>query len=168
MLLQSALGQSSRMLVASGWKSALRQVRWRSGGGSNVTAVPDGVHRIMSDNGQVARITLQDGKQNTLSFNTLKKMHSLLHDVEVSLPETRVAVIQAAGSVFSAGHDLNELLELEGFPKRHELFALCSEVMLLIEKLRVPVIAAVQGPAVAAGCQLAGEDSMLCRFHSKA
>ena len=37
------------------------------------------------------------------------------------------------------------------------LFAACTDVMLAIQRLPVPVIARVQGIATAAGCQLVGD-----------
>src|SRR5262249_17871598 len=63
-------------------------------------------------------------------------------------------IIQAAGPVFSSGHDLRELAD--GVEDAYRsLFALCSEVMEAIRRLPQPVIAQVQGVATAAGCQLA-------------
>src|SRR5205085_2609384 len=58
------------------------------------------------------------------------------------------------GAVFSAGHDLRELVG--GREEDHAaLFALCTEVMEAVRTLPQPVIAQVQGLATAAGCQLA-------------
>jgi enoyl-CoA hydratase/carnithine racemase len=65
----------------------------------------------------------------------------------------RVVVIEAAGSVFSAGHDLGEMVGCSADEYR-KLFALCSDVMMGLRRLPVPVIARVQGMATAAGCQL--------------
>ncbi|XP_061845409.1 enoyl-CoA hydratase domain-containing protein 3, mitochondrial isoform X3 [Colius striatus] len=61
---------------------------------------------------------------------------------------------RAEGPVFCSGHDLKELSS-EDDVKHHSLvFEICAEVMTLIQKLPVPVIAKVNGLATAAGCQL--------------
>lgn len=74
--------------------------------------------------------------------------------------QIRVVLLRAEGKAFSAGHDLNEM---QGFRRDHDagatrlqaLFDLCASVMQQIVALPQPVIAAVQGVATAAGCQLA-------------
>jgi enoyl-CoA hydratase/carnithine racemase len=66
----------------------------------------------------------------------------------------RVIVLEAAGKVFCAGHDLAELRASDD-PRQHEsLFERCSALMMAVGACRAPVIARVQGAAVAAGCQL--------------
>jgi enoyl-CoA hydratase/carnithine racemase len=72
---------------------------------------------------------------------------------------TRVIIIAAAGKLFSAGHDLKEMSSHRadadggnGFFER--TFALCSRLMRSIVDHPKPVIAAVDGIATAAGCQL--------------
>jgi enoyl-CoA hydratase/carnithine racemase len=67
---------------------------------------------------------------------------------------TRVVVITGRGRGFCAGHDLKELVALPDEPARRELFRLCADVMLAVRTLPQPVIAAVEGTATAAGCQL--------------
>src|SRR6266536_1473763 len=58
-----------------------------------------------------------------------------------------------AGPVFSAGHDLSEMIGRElGFYQR--LFDVCTELMETIHRVPQPVIAKVHGVATAAGCQL--------------
>jgi enoyl-CoA hydratase/carnithine racemase len=66
----------------------------------------------------------------------------------------RVVVLGAVGRIFCAGHDLGELRASEDVSAHRDLFALCSALMLDIRSCRAPVIARVQGAAVAAGCQL--------------
>src|SRR5690606_537557 len=65
----------------------------------------------------------------------------------------KTVILRAAGSVFSAGHDLRELSSVAR-ADAEVLFATCTEVMELIRQLPQPVIAEVQGLATAAGCQL--------------
>jgi enoyl-CoA hydratase/carnithine racemase len=103
--------------------------------------------------GPVAYWTLnRPARRNALS-------RSLLADLERELARTaasasvQVVVLSAAGTVFSSGHDLGEMV---GRPEAEyrELFLLCSRVMLGLRRLPQPVIARVQGTATAAGCQL--------------
>jgi len=66
----------------------------------------------------------------------------------------RVVVLAAEGKAFCAGHDLKEMRGKPSLEYYERLFSQCSEMMLGIERLPVPVIARVQGIATAAGCQL--------------
>ncbi len=66
----------------------------------------------------------------------------------------RVVVLAAAGKAFCAGHDLKEMRAEPSLDYYQKLFAQCTQVMLAIQKLPVPVIARVHGIATAAGCQL--------------
>jgi enoyl-CoA hydratase/carnithine racemase len=66
----------------------------------------------------------------------------------------RVVILAAKGKAFCAGHDLKEMRAKPSLEYYKRLFSQCSEVMLGIQRLSVPVIARVQGVATAAGCQL--------------
>ena len=66
----------------------------------------------------------------------------------------RVVVLGATGRAFSAGHDLKEMRAAPSLDYYQRLFAQCTQVMLAVQRLPVPVIARVQGIATAAGCQL--------------
>jgi enoyl-CoA hydratase/carnithine racemase len=66
----------------------------------------------------------------------------------------RVVVLAADGKAFCAGHDLKEMRAKPSLEYYERLFRQCSEMMLGIQRLPVPVIARVQGVATAAGCQL--------------
>jgi enoyl-CoA hydratase/carnithine racemase len=68
-------------------------------------------------------------------------------------------ILAATGPVFSAGHDLKELNahrrdEDRGRGYFKHIMGLCSSMMQQVVTLPQPVIAAVQGTATAAGCQL--------------
>jgi enoyl-CoA hydratase/carnithine racemase len=68
-------------------------------------------------------------------------------------PETRAVILAANGPVFSSGHDLSELRS-SGLNEYRHVFDVCTEMMTLVQSIRQPVIAEVQGTATAAGCQL--------------
>ena len=75
-------------------------------------------------------------------------------------PKVRVIVLAAAGRIFCAGHDLAELRASEDAAEHRMLFDQCSALMMAIGEARPPVIARIQGAAVAAGCQLAASCDM--------
>ncbi len=75
-------------------------------------------------------------------------------DVIAGDGSVRVVVIAAAGKAFCAGHDLKEMRPDPSREYYERLFTQCSDMMLSIQRLPVPVIARVQGIATAAGCQL--------------
>src|SRR6476659_3667047 len=71
----------------------------------------------------------------------------------------RAVVLAANGPGFCAGHDLKELIGRRGDADGgrayfRQIMTLCSAMMQQIVNLPVPMIAAVQGVATAAGCQL--------------
>jgi enoyl-CoA hydratase/carnithine racemase len=102
---------------------------------------------------QIARLTLNHPeKRNALSRAMLEALRERLQQA-ARLPAIRALIIRAVGPVFSAGHDLRELVGVR--PEEHaSLFALCTQVMEAIRTLPKPVVAEVQGLATAAGCQL--------------
>ena len=90
---------------------------------------------------------------NALSETMLAQLQREL-DATSSDDSTRVVVIAAEGKAFCAGHDLKEMRADPSLDYYERLFAKCSDMMLSIQRLPVPVIARVQGIATAAGCQL--------------
>jgi enoyl-CoA hydratase/carnithine racemase len=72
---------------------------------------------------------------------------------------TKAVILAADGPVFSAGHDLKEMTARRADPDRGRAYFAdvldrCSAMMKRIVRLPQPVIAAVEGVATAAGCQL--------------
>jgi len=90
---------------------------------------------------------------NALSQAMLAQLQRELHPIR-SDESVRVVVVAAEGKAFCAGHDLKEMRADPSMEYYERLFAQCSDVMLTIQRLPVPVIARVQGIATAAGCQL--------------
>ncbi len=101
--------------------------------------------------GAVARVWMsRPERRNALSFDLMQRLEKELTD----LPETtELVVLGGDGPVFSAGHDLGEMIDRDpGFYQ--ELFDRCTDLMLTIRRIPQPVIARVHGTATAAGCQL--------------
>ncbi len=100
-----------------------------------------------------AVLTLNNpARRNALSAEL---MVALTHAIESASenPGVRVIVIRANGPVFSAGHDLRELVGHEQ-TEYEAVFEICTELMTVIRTVDQPVIAEVHGLATAAGCQL--------------
>ena len=92
------------------------------------------------------------------AFNALSEamLATLQRDLDVIAKDesVRVIVLAAEGKAFCAGHDLKEMRKKPSLDYYERLFAQCSQMMLRVQRLPVPVIARVQGIATAAGCQL--------------
>jgi enoyl-CoA hydratase/carnithine racemase len=70
-------------------------------------------------------------------------------------PGARAAVITGSGKAFSAGGDFNYIKELsENAELRAKTLADGRDIVLGMVRCRVPVVAAVNGPAVGLGCSL--------------
>jgi enoyl-CoA hydratase/carnithine racemase len=109
--------------------------------------------------GNIGVLTLnRPAARNSLSEGLIGELHAALDDIAQD-NAVRAVVIAANGSVFSAGHDLKELTARRADADRGRAYfahmmAICSSMMQAVVRLPKPVIAAVQGVATAAGCQL--------------
>jgi len=92
-------------------------------------------------------------KRNALSEAMLLSLKEQLAKIAGNR-DVRVVILRGEGPVFSAGHDLREMVDGDE-PHYAALFSLCTEVMEAVRMLPQPVIAQVHGVATAAGCQLA-------------
>jgi enoyl-CoA hydratase/carnithine racemase len=102
----------------------------------------------------LARIRLnRAAKYNVLSASMIAALRAALAGLGEDR-EVRVVILEAEGRAFSAGHDLGEMGASATLDDFRGLFSACSELMLAIQRQPQPVIAAVQGVATAAGCQL--------------
>jgi len=90
---------------------------------------------------------------NALSSEMLDALQAALARIAAD-DAARVVVLAAAGQAFCAGHDLKQMRRAPSLDYYQALFAQCTEVMMTVQQLPVPVIARVQGMATAAGCQL--------------
>ena len=108
---------------------------------------------LVERNGAIAYLTLnRPEKRNALSLSLMRELQSALRAVGDDR-DVQVVVLGAKGPVFSSGHDLSELLDRD-LETYRTIFETCVTMMETIQSIPQPVIAAVQGPASAAGCQL--------------
>ncbi|MBL6454503.1 enoyl-CoA hydratase [Belnapia sp. T6] len=123
------------------------------------------------DEGAVAVLTLdRPAARNSLSRAMLAALQAALDGVAAD-PGIRAVVLAAEGPAFCAGHDLKEITarraDLDGGAAFFtETMAACSTVMQAVVALPQPVIAAVQGIATAAGCQLAASCDLVVAAES--
>ena len=109
--------------------------------------------------GPVAVLTLnRPAQRNSLSDAMIAQLHGALNEIGTDRT-VRAVVIAANGPAFCAGHDLKEITAHRAGPDRGrayfaKLMNACSAMMQAIVHLPQPVVAAVQGIATAAGCQL--------------
>lgn len=109
--------------------------------------------------GPVAVLTLnRPAARNSLSEGLIAELQAALDAIRDD-SSVRAVMIAANGNAFCAGHDLKELTARRadadhGRAFFAEMMAACSAMMQTIVHLPKPVIAAVQGVATAAGCQL--------------
>jgi enoyl-CoA hydratase/carnithine racemase len=108
---------------------------------------------LVHEDGPAVRVTLnRPEKRNALSLELMLELIATLRRVSAQ-PDVRAIVLEGAGPVFSAGHDLSEMIDRDlAFFQR--LFDVCTELMETIQRLPQPVIAKVHATATAAGCQL--------------
>src|SRR2546423_3423574 len=114
---------------------------------------------LREDVGSIAILTLNRPEARTsLSEALLVALGDAFTEIAHE-PKVRAVVLAANGPAFSAGHDLKELKSHRSDSDRGRAYfkyimELCSTVMQQIVNLPQPVVAAVQGVATAAGCQL--------------
>ena len=109
--------------------------------------------------GPIALLVLdRPAARNSLSEAMIAQLHAALNEIGED-GNVRALVIAANGPAFSSGHDLKELAARRGDADGGRAYFAgimnaCSELMQAIVHLPKPVVAAVQGIATAAGCQL--------------
>lgn len=129
---------------------------------------PRGIHASIPR--PFTEVTQCDGVRE-ICLNEPKTRNSLSMDMMNSILEAltrdwqdkalRSIVLTAKGSIWSAGHNLKELVPERGANYQTEVFNKLTEIILNIYKAPVPVIAKVNGFAAAAGCQLVASCDMI-------
>ena len=114
---------------------------------------------LRHDTGAIAHLVLnRPAARNCLSLAMLAALQAELAAISKD-PDICAVIISGEGPAFCAGHDLKELTRARDAPDHGKGFfshtlAQCSALMQAIIALPQPVIAAVEGLATAAGCQL--------------
>lgn len=120
----------------------------------------------MSAGAPPLQVSLEDGvlglsldrpaKRNALSAELIEALHAALERADLD-PDVRVVVLRGAGRDFCAGADLDELLaSADRSPAENEASALrLGTLFTRMRSLPKPVVASVQGRALAGGAGLA-------------
>ena len=112
-----------------------------------------------ADHGAVAHLALaRPASRNALSLNMMGALADHFSDISRD-PAMLCVVLSGEGPAFCAGHDLREITAARAAPDEgqalfEETMGRCSSLMQQIAALPQPVIAAIEGVATAAGCQL--------------
>ena len=120
---------------------------------------PDSALLIEKQQGAACVLTLnRPSARNSLSLDLIAALHDAI-DRAGATAEVAAIIITGAPPAFCAGHDLKEMTARRGAPDRGRTFfeqtmRSCSALMRSIIACHKPVIAAVNGIATAAGCQL--------------
>jgi len=111
--------------------------------------------RVETDARGVRTVTIdREAARNALDRATLDELESALADA--AAPAVRVVVLRGAGTqAFSAGADLKELLAHATIEDRRRHFDGVARVIRAMHGLAAPVVARVQGFALAGGCGVA-------------
>ena len=121
-------------------------------------AEPDrsGVLRASRQGGVLTLTLNRPDKRNALSSHLIRELVRAVDAADLDA-EVRVIVLRGAGRDFCAGVDLEELLASAGQePGQNEADALAlGELFLRLRRIPKPVVAAVQGNALAGGFGLA-------------
>ncbi len=90
-------------------------------------------------------------RRNALSLAVIEDLTAALR--QVAATDVAGVMITGEGPVFSSGHDF---ADMAGRPlgEMRQLLRTCADMMLLTQQIPQVVLARVQGPALAAGCQL--------------
>ncbi|XP_043274420.1 enoyl-CoA hydratase domain-containing protein 3, mitochondrial [Venturia canescens] len=121
---------------------------------ANATVEYEKYVETTEDNGVKTIKLCHASTRNSLSLEMMKIiLWNITRDEDRG--SLRSIVITAdPGKVFSAGHNLKELTSEQGGQYHRDVFATATELMKAIANSPVPIIAAVDGLAAAAGCQL--------------
>jgi enoyl-CoA hydratase len=108
---------------------------------------------MKTEEDEVILLTLRHPPVNALSSALLNRLGERLNELESSA-STRAVVLTGEGQYFSAGADLKEMAAMD-LATAPQVIASGQALFSRIERLKAPVIAAVNGLAVGGGLELA-------------
>jgi len=93
---------------------------------------------------QVLTITLNRPRVNALNLQMVSELQDAFERARVD-KQVRCVVLTARGATFSAGHDLFEMIQQREHSMRYHLMHTYNPLILVIRRLEMPVLAAING-----------------------
>jgi enoyl-CoA hydratase/carnithine racemase len=118
------------------------------------------LHFAQDEHGIVLLTMDHQETRNALTGNNLVKEYLAAFQRIEADPTVRVVIITGAGKAFSSGGSIPEMQrqlqpDVDSVTLRHEYQQGIQRLPLALQKLEVPTIAAINGPAIGAGFDLA-------------
>jgi enoyl-CoA hydratase/carnithine racemase len=119
-----------------------------------VEATPDEQHCLVEKRGHVLVVTMNRPEaKNALSGPMLAGLTAAWNQTDTD-PEIRVAILTGAGGAFCAGADLKAMTSSHPGDSARSMDLSVIESLLKGRRLAKPLIAAVEGPAIAGGTEI--------------
>lgn len=110
---------------------------------------------LFEQKGNYGIITLnRPDKLNALNFQLFSELDDLIHKIELDESIYALVITGSGDKAFAAGADIKEL-NASNIRSGKQFSEYGSKVMLKLEQLRIPVIAAINGFALGGGLELA-------------
>lgn len=109
---------------------------------------------LFEKEGHVGIITFNRPEvKNAVSLELMKETYDCLQRLDQD-KDIRAVIITGGPKCFSAGFDMPMAISLQDPDLKAEMLDICNKLFIYLLKFRAPVIAAVSGPALAAGFDL--------------
>lgn len=109
---------------------------------------------LLQESGGMAIVTMdRPAFKNALTTKMWVEMQQIAERIP-KRPKTRVVVLRGAGGLFTAGSDIKEFQQMT-LDEANEAFRLMEGAISAFEKMELPTIAVIKGPAIGAGLELA-------------
>ena len=119
-----------------------------------MTDAPDDQHCLVEQRGHVLIVTMNRPEaRNALSGPMLAGMTAAWDRADAD-PEIRVCILTGAGGAFCAGADLKAMTTIHPGDSARSMDLSVIESLLKGRRLTKPLIAAVEGPAIAGGTEI--------------
>jgi len=108
------------------------------------------IERTTSD--AIVTLRLAHGKANVLNLELVEELARAIAEIDAS--DARAVILTGSGSIFSAGVDLFRVIN-DGREYVEKMYRAMTRMFVDLFALQRPVVAAVNGHAIAGGCILA-------------